>query len=105
MANAVEAQKISDLCAAAYAGDIRRLQAALSSGAEVNGYDATGMTALTRASIAGHEHIVTELISAKADVSRHDSVRPRKNKIGSAAKSILLHSRLTHSLIHTPAAT
>ncbi len=68
---------IADLCAAAFSNNLAALKALLLQGVDVNGLDATGMTALTRAAIAGHEKVVEALLAAKADVMKRDLVRAR----------------------------
>ncbi len=71
----MQATLVSDLCAAAFSGNVSALKALLLQGADVNGMDATGMTALTRACIAGHDKVVEALLAAKADVMKRDMVR------------------------------
>ena len=53
---------------AAQKGDLTSLQAALSSGAELNGTDRSGRTALHLAAATGHAEAVKVLLEREADV-------------------------------------
>ena len=77
----MESAKVADLCAASFCGNIAALQAVLIAGVDVNAFDATGMTALTRAAIAGHEKVVGILLAAKADVMKRDQVRAARSPV------------------------
>ena len=68
---------MSNLCAAAFTGQLTTLQKLLNAPQppDINGTDATGMTALTRAAIAGKDKAVALLLERKADVMQRDQVR------------------------------
>ncbi len=68
---------LSDLCAAAYNGNIptlKELLAVQTLPEFLNEFDATGLTALSRATLGGQEKAVELLIAAKADVMKRDQV-------------------------------
>ncbi len=56
------------LHAAAQKGDVAAMQAALSSGAQMNGLDKSGRTAMHMASASGHADAVQLLLERDADV-------------------------------------
>jgi ankyrin repeat protein len=58
-----------DIWEAARLGDGQRVAACLASGIAVNQRDATGATALHWASLNGQDHIIRQLLEAKADVN------------------------------------
>jgi len=58
-----------DIFEAAKLGDGQRVLKYLSAGTEVNQRDETGATALHWAALGGHDHIIRQLLDAKADVN------------------------------------
>ncbi len=54
---------------AAKLGDGQRVSECLSAGAKVDQPDTTGVTALHWAAFGGHDHIIRQLLDAKADVN------------------------------------
>ena len=72
-----DATRVADFCAASFSGNVAALKAMLAApdGLDVNGLDATGMTALTRAAIAGNDTVVKLLLANKVDASKRDQVR------------------------------
>lgn len=64
-----------ELVEAATAGDLERVEALLDRGADVDGRDATGRTAVTAAAYGGHAGVVRRLVEAGADVDLQDSTR------------------------------
>ena len=58
-----------DIWEAAKFGDGQRVSERLSTGANVDQPDKTGATALHWAALGGHDHIIRQLLDAKADVN------------------------------------
>ncbi len=58
-----------DILEAAKLGDGQRVSEGLSAGAKVDQPDTTGATALHWAALGGHDHIIRQLLNAKADVN------------------------------------
>ena len=61
------------LHSAAQAGDLQQVQALLAGGADVNGADADGSTALHLAAFNGHLDVVRALLAAGADANAQDA--------------------------------
>eukprot|EP00965_Chrysotila_dentata_P166453 5495706-Pleurochrysis_carterae.AAC.1 len=62
----------ADMCAAAAAGDVRKLRLVVQADKDVNEAPYDGRTALHVAAAEGHEEVVAFLLDAKADVERVD---------------------------------
>ncbi|HJO08344.1 MAG TPA: ankyrin repeat domain-containing protein [Verrucomicrobiota bacterium] len=58
-----------DILEAAKLGDGQRVSECLSAGAKVDQPDTTGATALHWAALGGHDHIIRQLLNAKANVN------------------------------------
>lgn len=65
---------ISQLCDAAFEGDMEKVEEALESGVKVNGRDQDGRTALMFASFNGFSEIVLLLLDEGADISLCDGM-------------------------------
>jgi ankyrin repeat protein len=62
---------------AAFNGDLNKVIRCLNDGADINGKDGTGYTALHRAAVYGHDSVVDFLCSRKADMNIKTNVDDR----------------------------
>jgi ankyrin repeat protein len=65
------------LTRAAEVGDLNEIIRCLNDGADINGKDGTGYTALHRAAVYGHDSVVDFLCSRKADMNIKTNVDDR----------------------------
>ena len=83
-----------DIFEAAKLGDGQRVSECLSAGAKVDQPDTTGATALHWAALGGHDHIIRQLLNAKADVNAAEAGSGMTPLHGAARWNRLTSARL-----------
>ena len=83
-----------DIFEAAKLGDGQRVSECLSAGAKVDQPDTTGATALHWAAFGGHDHIIRQLLNAKADVNAAEAGSGMTPLHGAARWNRLTSARL-----------
>ena len=69
-----EESLVTDLCTASFSGNLSTIKFILGKGVDVDKRDSTGMTALTRACVAGKSECIKLLLAAHANVNNPDAV-------------------------------